>query len=61
MISSRPCCSKRPMLIAVMLILGGIVLLVIDRIAPAAGAYDDALALPLRQGAGHRALSNVWR
>jgi undecaprenyl-diphosphatase len=36
---------ETPMLIAIMLILGGFVLLVIDRIAPAP-VYDDALALP---------------
>jgi undecaprenyl-diphosphatase len=36
---------ETPMLIAIMLILGGFVLLVIDRIAPPA-LYDDALALP---------------
>ncbi|MDM7931721.1 undecaprenyl-diphosphate phosphatase [Tabrizicola sp.] len=39
---------ETPMLIAVMLILGGFVLLVIDRIAPPA-IHDDALALPLRK------------
>ena len=37
---------ETPMLIAIMLILGGFVLLVIDRIAPAP-VYHDALALPL--------------
>jgi undecaprenyl-diphosphatase len=37
---------ETPMLIAIMLILGGFVLLVIDRIAPAP-RYHDALALPL--------------
>jgi undecaprenyl-diphosphatase len=36
---------ERPMMIAVMLVLGGIVLLVIDRIAPAP-VHSDALALP---------------
>ena len=36
---------ETPMLIAIMLILGGIVLLVIDRIAPAP-VHHDALALP---------------
>jgi undecaprenyl-diphosphatase len=36
---------ERPTLIAIMLILGGFVLLVIDRIAPPA-LYHDALALP---------------
>jgi undecaprenyl-diphosphatase len=39
---------ETPMLIAVMLILGGFVLLVIDRIAPPA-IHDDALLLPLRK------------
>jgi len=39
---------ETPMLIAIMLILGGFVLLVIDRIAPPA-VHDDALALPLRK------------
>jgi undecaprenyl-diphosphatase len=38
---------ETPMLIAVMLILGGIVLLYVDRMAPPP-VYDDALALPLR-------------
>ena len=38
---------ETPALIAVMLILGGVVLLVIDRIAPAP-EHHDALALPLR-------------
>jgi undecaprenyl-diphosphatase len=38
---------ESPMLISVMLILGGIVLVVIDRIAPAP-KYLDATALPLR-------------
>lgn len=37
---------ETPILIAVMLILGGFVLLVIDRIAPVP-VHDDALALPL--------------
>ena len=36
---------ETPVLIAVMLILGGVMLLVIDRIAPAP-VHDDALALP---------------
>lgn len=39
---------ETPMLIAVMLILGGVVLLVIDRIAPPA-AHLDALDLPFRK------------
>jgi undecaprenyl-diphosphatase len=39
---------ETPMLIAVMLILGGVVLLVIDRVAPPP-VHDDALALPLRK------------
>jgi undecaprenyl-diphosphatase len=39
---------ETPMLIAVMLILGGFVLLVIDRIAPPP-VHHDALALPLRK------------
>lgn len=39
---------ETPMLIAVMLILGGFVLLVIDRIAPQP-VHHDALALPLRK------------
>jgi undecaprenyl-diphosphatase len=39
---------ETPRLIAVMLILGGIVLLVIDRIAPPP-VHDDALALPFRK------------
>lgn len=39
---------ETPMLVAVMLILGGIVLLFIDRFAPAA-EYDDAMALPFRK------------
>jgi len=39
---------ETPVLIAVMLILGGLVLLVIDRIAPPA-VHRDALALPLRK------------
>ncbi|OZA01694.1 MAG: hypothetical protein B7Y02_17310 [Rhodobacterales bacterium 17-64-5] len=39
---------ETPVLIAVMLILGGFVLLVIDRLAPPA-VHDDALALPLRK------------
>ena len=39
---------ETPKLIAVMLILGGIVLLVIDRIAPAP-VHSDALALPFRK------------
>jgi undecaprenyl-diphosphatase len=39
---------ETPVLIAVMLILGGFVLLVIDRIAPAP-VHHDALALPLRK------------
>ena len=39
---------ETPMLIAVMLILGGIVLLFIDRIAPAP-EHTDALALPFRK------------
>jgi undecaprenyl-diphosphatase len=38
---------ETPMLIAVMLILGGIVLLVVDRLAPEP-VHDDATALPLR-------------
>jgi undecaprenyl-diphosphatase len=38
---------ETPMLIAVMLILGGVVLLVVDRMAPAP-VHTDALALPLR-------------
>jgi undecaprenyl-diphosphatase len=38
---------ETPMLIAVMLILGGIVLLFVDRMAPAP-LHTDALALPLR-------------
>lgn len=37
---------ETPMLIAVMLILGGFVLLVVDRIAPAA-KHDDAMRFPL--------------
>jgi undecaprenyl-diphosphatase len=40
---------ETPLLIAVMLILGGIVLLFVDRLAPPA-RYDDASALPLRHG-----------
>ena len=39
---------ETPILIAVVLILGGLVLLVIDRIAPAA-VHHDALALPFRK------------
>lgn len=39
---------ETPVLIAVMLILGGIVLLVIDRIAPAP-VHHDAMALPFRK------------
>ncbi|OYW59789.1 MAG: undecaprenyl-diphosphatase [Rhodobacterales bacterium 32-66-7] len=39
---------ETPVLIAVMLILGGFVLLVIDRLAPPA-VHEDALALPLRK------------
>jgi undecaprenyl-diphosphatase len=39
---------ETPILIAVMLILGGIVLLFVDRIAPPA-QYEDASALPLRK------------
>ncbi len=39
---------ETPVLIAVMLILGGFVLLVVDRIAPAP-VHHDALALPLRK------------
>ncbi len=39
---------ETPMLIAVMLVLGGVVLLVIDRIAPPA-VHRDALALPFRK------------
>ena len=39
---------ETPMLIAVMLILGGIVLLFIDRIAPAV-QHDDAMQLPFRK------------
>jgi undecaprenyl-diphosphatase len=39
---------ESPMLIAVMLILGGVVLLVIDRIAPAP-VHHDAMALPFRK------------
>jgi undecaprenyl-diphosphatase len=39
---------ETPVLIAVMLILGGGVLLVVDRIAPAP-VHDDALRLPLRK------------
>jgi undecaprenyl-diphosphatase len=39
---------ETPMLIAVMLILGGVVLLFVDRIAPAP-VHDDAMALPLRK------------
>lgn len=39
---------ESPMLIAVMLILGGIVLLFVDRIAPAP-VHDDAMALPFRK------------
>lgn len=39
---------ETPMLIAVMLILGGIVLLFVDRIAPPA-QFEDASALPLRK------------
>lgn len=39
---------ETPMLIAVMLILGGLVLLVIDRIAPPP-VHHDALALPFRK------------
>ena len=39
---------ETPMLIAIMLILGGFVLLVIDRIAPAP-VHHDALALPFRK------------
>lgn len=39
---------ESPQLIAIMLILGGIVLLFVDRIAPPA-QYDDASALPLRR------------
>lgn len=38
---------ETPMLIAVMLILGGVVLLVVDRVAPEP-VHDDATALPLR-------------
>lgn len=38
---------ETPMLIAVMLILGGIVLLYVDRMAPPP-VHDDALALPLK-------------
>jgi undecaprenyl-diphosphatase len=38
---------ETPMLIAVMLILGGVVLLFVDRMAPAP-VHTDALALPLR-------------
>ncbi len=38
---------ETPMLIAVMLILGGVVLLVVDRMAPAP-VHTDALTLPLR-------------
>ncbi|MFN3606256.1 MAG: undecaprenyl-diphosphate phosphatase, partial [Cypionkella sp.] len=39
---------ESPQLIAVMLILGGVVLLFVDRIAPPA-LHDDASALPLRK------------
>ena len=39
---------ETPMLIGVMLVLGGLVLLVIDRIAPPA-VHHDALALPFRK------------
>ena len=39
---------ETPVLIAVMLILGGIVLLIIDRIAPAP-VHPDAMALPFRK------------
>lgn len=37
---------ETPMLIAVMLIIGGVILLVVDRIAPEP-RYDDAMALPI--------------
>jgi undecaprenyl-diphosphatase len=39
---------ETPMLIATMLILGGVVLLFVDRMAPPA-VHDDALALPFRK------------
>ena len=39
---------ESPMLIAVMLILGGVVLLFVDRMAPAA-THDDAMQIPFRK------------
>jgi undecaprenyl-diphosphatase len=39
---------ETPVLIAIMLILGGVVLLVVDRIVPAA-EHEDATAIPLRK------------
>ncbi|MBA3908659.1 MAG: undecaprenyl-diphosphatase [Rhodobacter sp.] len=47
---------ETPVLIAIMLILGGFVLLVIDRIAPPA-VHDDALALPY----GKALVIGVWQ
>ena len=53
--SSRRCCSRRRALIAAMLILGGIVLIWVDRRVEAP-RYEDAMHFPMRARVSHRAV-----